>query len=271
MAADAANRGMLGAADTIAHLIRSNARREPEVPALTGRDIAMASRYDAEINHFLHAAGFYGYKYKEEVRAGKEAENVIFFQAADIPLTTPMHAVLEGMNGKKTGYKNFVAQGAAVADTAALPPAVEKRLEHISAQIADYAVAQGIDGSKADAAAADIKKLAALGAAQENYDGRTHLHPLKLAETAIVLHMGVEAGKALATPTADFVHDSMKDMGHASPAARLESRPASLSGDISSSRFQMGNDTAAFRKHLENPKYIASETLSSARSQIAVR
>lgn len=89
LAADAANRGMLGAADTIAHLIRSNARREPEVPALTGRDIAMASRYDAEINHFLHAAGFYGYKYKEEVRAGKEAENVIFFPSRRHP---PDHA-----------------------------------------------------------------------------------------------------------------------------------------------------------------------------------
>ncbi|MFN7114028.1 MAG: hypothetical protein ACK4PK_06680 [Alphaproteobacteria bacterium] len=268
IATDAASLGYHGAADTLAHIIRNNAKREPEVPALTGRDIAMASRYDPEINHFLHDKGFYGYKYAQQAYGDTQAENPIFFKASDIPQTTPMYAAVQESNEKRIGYETFIKRGEAALNEKGLPTALEKQIDILTERLDRYAAENGIDSAGVDVTKGDIRKLAALGATQEDYDPRKAMHPLKLAETAVTTGMGNKARADLSAAVADFVHDGLKTLGHESPPARLEARQITPFGVTSSFLGQDGS-LSAFRKHLTDPAFIASEELSSARSTIA--
>ncbi|MFN7113205.1 MAG: hypothetical protein ACK4PK_02480 [Alphaproteobacteria bacterium] len=266
IAADAAGLGYLDAAETIAQRIRANAKSEHTEPALTGRDIAMLSRYSAEINLFLEEKGYYGYRYSEIVCDNQHAENAIFFKAKDIPLTTPVNVSIQTMNDKRIGYKEFVKNGVKALEQKELPQAIDQNIEKLSATLQSYASQHNHKQEQVNNVIADIRALAALGIAQGNYDPLKMMHPLKLSETAVYVHMNNKAGADLSAAVAEFVTGSMKQLGHDIKPARLPERPVKSFDEDQDYR----HDTtiSAFRKRLADSSYIASEQLSSARSCI---
>lgn len=260
LAITAANRGYHKAAGDIAHMIRRHREKDGDssfTTALTGKDLADLSRYNVEVVHLLDDLGYRGFKYGEDRLNGK-IENIVFFNAADIPSMTPMDVT-------KTSFDDALAQGAAAPATDKLSAPLEKLFDKIDASFA----AAGLDTEKADAAKADIQKLVQLAATKESYDPLTETHPLKLAEVVILVHSSKEIRQGLQSAAGEFIETSMTALGHSARHATLDARPAQIPEISADQGFQPDGSIVAFRKHLLDNKYIASEELERARRDIA--
>lgn len=270
LAVAAAQRGYHDVAHHLSGMIRKNQQSSASsfLPALSGKDIAMASRYMPAINRFLGDLGFYGYKYDEKFSNGAKAENAIFFTAKDIPLTTPVDTVLEALNSDHKGYLSFIAEGAKAEKNGGIPADVAVSLQPLFDKIAQESQTRGLPAEKAEAAKADILKLAALGAQQENYDPLKTMHPLKLVETAVSHRIGWQFAQDMKEEIAQTVVKSIAEMGHATAPAALESRPVLSPQEAATSAFHQPGSIHAFRRRLENPDHISSEELSNARWRI---
>lgn len=266
----AAQRGYREVAQHLAGMIRKNEKNcdSSFMPALSGKDLAMASRYMPAINKFLGDLGFYGYKYDEKLYGGNKAENAIFFTAKDIPLTTPVDTVLQAPNSRYKGYLSFVAEGAEAEKNGGVPADVAHALQPLFDKLAQETQARGLPPEKAEAAKSDILKLAALGAVQENYDPLKALHPLKMTETAVAHRIDWKFAEEIKDDIAKIVTSSIAEMGHATAPASLGARPVISPEEAAASRFHQPGSINAFRRRLENPDFIASEELSSARWRI---
>ena len=260
LAVAAATRGYHSAAEDIAHLIRRHREKDGDSAfstALTGRDLAMASRYNLEIVHLLDDLGYNGFKYAEE-RYNRKIDNIVFFHADDIPSMTPMTLLLRRFDALlDTGDK-------ATADTQDL----QKPLADIFKRVDSVFAEAGIEPAKAEAAKQDIYKLAKLAAATDDYNPATSIHPLKLTEVVLVVHGGQGMRDTMRVEAGNFVQEGMALLGHAFKSPTFEGRPAAIP-DANDNKFQPDGSIHAFKKHLTDKNYIASEELSRARSSIA--
>jgi len=257
LAITAANRGHHSAASDIAHVIRRHREKDGDssfTTALTGKDLADLSRYNAEIVHLLDDLGFRGFKYKEEHR---DFENIVFFKADDIPSMTPIDMT-------KTSFDAALEKGAAAPATDKLSGPLAKLFDQIDTNFANA----GLDAAKAGDTKADIQKLAQLAAAKESYEPLKEIHPLKLAEIVIVVHSNKEVRLGLQAAVGEFIEESMKTLDHTARHATLEARPAKIPEVAVDQGFQPDGSIVAFRKHLLDSKYIASEELDRARREV---
>lgn len=260
LAVAAATRGYPGAADDIAHFIRRHREKDGDssfTTALTGRDLAMASRYNLEIVHLLSDLGYTGFKYTEQT-SRQPLDNIVFFHAQDIPSMTPM-------TYRKDRLEDLLQAGAdAQADT----QHIERPLSEIFKRIDTVFADSGIEAEKTAAAKQDIAKLAKLAAATEDYDPLKGIHPLKFTELVLVVHGGAQMRDKMGIDTGNFVQESMALLGHSFKNPTFEARPAAIP-DANDNGFQPDGSITAFRKHLADKNYIASEELSRARRSIA--
>ena len=260
LAVAAATRGYHGAADDIAHYIRRHREKDGDssfTTALTGHDLAMASRYSLEITHLLDDLGFNGFKYTEDGYRGPR-DSIVFFNAQDIPAMTPMDL-------RTPRYEALLTAGdQSTADTQAL----EKPLGDLFKRIDTVFTAAGITDDKATAAKQDIYKLAKLAADTQEYDPLKSIHPLKFTELVLVVHGGQQMRETMRIDAGNFVQEGMALLGHAFKSPTFEGRPAVIP-DANEQKFQPDGSINAFKKHLSDKNYIASEELSRARSSIA--
>jgi hypothetical protein len=259
LAVAAATRGYDRAAEDIAHLICCNREKNGDssfTAALTGRDLAMASRYNLEVVHLLNDLGYTGFKYTEPGYKGPR-DNIVFFHAQDIPAMTPMDL-------RKDRFDALLQAGdAATADTQDL----EKPLSEIFKRIDTVFADSGIDVAKATAAKQDILKLAQLATATEEYDPLKSTHPLKFTELVLVVHGGQGMREKMRIDAGNFVQEGMALLGHSFKNPTFEARTAAIP-DANDNRFQPDGSINAFKKRLADKDYIASEELSRAHRRI---
>jgi len=257
LAVAAAARGYHSAADDIAHSIRRHREKNgAESGALTGRDLATLSRYNLEIVHLLHDLGFSGFKYTEQGYS-RRTDNIVFFHAQDIPALTPMDLRLERYNALlEAGDKT-------TAEPQELAPAMAALFARIDTVFAD----SGKDAQKADAAKNDIRKLAKLAAATQGYDPLQGMHPLKLTELVLVVHGGADMREKMRLDAGNFVQEGMALLGHGFKNPTFDARPAAIPD--ANDGYAHDGSINAFKRHLADPQYIASEELSRARSRVA--
>lgn len=260
LAVAAATRGYHSAAEDIAHFIRRHRERDGDssfATALTGQDMAKASRYNLEIVHLLDDLGYNGFKYSEERYNGK-TDNIVFFHAQDIPAMTPMTLL-------QTRFDALRAAGdAADADTQVLQQPLAEIFKRVDTVFAEA----GVQAEKAAAAKEDISRLAKLAAATADYDPLKSIHPLKFTEIVLVVHGGQPLRDRMRIDAGNFVQAGMALLGHAFKAPAFEGRPAAIP-DANDNKFQPDGSIHAFKKHLADKNYIASEELSRARHRIA--
>jgi len=260
LAVAAATRGYPKAAEDIAHYIRRHRAEDGDssfTTALTGRDIAMASRHNLEVVHLLTELGYNGFKYTEQGYRGPR-DSIIFFHAQDIPAMTPMTLY-------QTSFDAILAAGdAATADITEFEKPLAELCERVDAVFAE----NGIPAEKADAAKQDLHKLAKRAASTESYDPLKNLHPLKLTELVLVVHGGQQMREKMRVDAGNFVQEGMALLGHEFRNPVFEARPAAIP-DMNNNAFQPDGSIHAFRKHLADKNYIASEELARARNSIA--
>lgn len=260
LAVAAAERGYHSAAQDIADYIRRHREKDGEshfATALTGHDLAMASRHNLEIVHLLDDLGYNGFKYTEDGYSGPR-DSIVFFHAQDIPAMTPMDLTM-------TRYQAILESGAqSTADTQDLQKPMETLFTNIDRVFANA----GVDADKADAAKQDIEKLAKLAAAHEDYNPLTSIHPLKLTELVLVVHGGQQMRDLMRIDAGNFVQEGMALLGHEFKSPTFEGRPVAIP-DANDNKFQPDGSINAFKKHLADKNYIASEELSRARHSIA--
>jgi|GEM_PF-2012002 len=261
LAAAAAERGYYRAADDIAHVIRRNIERNGNshfTTALTGKDLAMLSRYNLEIVHMLDDFGYSGFKYTEEGYKQATRDSIVFFHAQDIPSMTVVTLPLDR-------YKALLEAGAqSAADTSEL----SRPLAEVFDKIDNAFEKAGLTPEQAAGAKQDILNLTKVALDTKEYDPLKQIHPLKMAELALWDYGKDAMRQTLRKDIGNFVQESMALLGHEFRNPAFEARPVAVP-DMEQG-FRPDGSLNAFRKNLATG-HIASEELSGARNGIAAQ